>query len=286
MATSRWPSHPSAHPRPDARTGHRRADSRPPPTCTPQGVLIEAIAGRASAAGSPAPPPSHTATWRRPTSARDYAACGPRPRCGRPGDGRIRPAVPDRRGDAFRTRRPRLCGRGGARRRDLTARHVPAAVARRGRRRCCRGWGDRPRRRQRSAGCVALDGSRGADDHRRRDDGRPDDTDHDDHRGADHASHCAPDGTGEGADAGRGRHLPPLVDVAPVMFGERPTRRREPQQIAERGRGRDAERLQERVAEWRRTARCRVPAAAMIEAVLADYPRKTSATTTDQRRTR
>ena len=64
-----------------------------------------------------------------------------------------------------------------------------------------------------------------------------------------------------------------LVDVAPVMFGERADEvRRELEQIAERGRRRDVERLQERVAEWREDGSLPGATAAIIEAVLADVP--------------
>ena len=64
-----------------------------------------------------------------------------------------------------------------------------------------------------------------------------------------------------------------LVDVAPVMFGERADEvRRDLEQIAERGRRRDVERLQERVAEWREDGTLPGATAAIIEAVLADVP--------------
>ena len=62
-----------------------------------------------------------------------------------------------------------------------------------------------------------------------------------------------------------------LIDVAPVMFGEHADEiRRSLEQIAEHGRQRDVERLQDRVAEWSEEGSLPNSTAAIIEAVLAD----------------
>ena len=66
-----------------------------------------------------------------------------------------------------------------------------------------------------------------------------------------------------------------LVEVAPVMFGERADDvRRGLEQIAEHGRQRDVERLQDRVAQWREEGSLPASTAAIIEAVLADVGRR------------